>query len=91
MCLHQPAVDLRTAPACRSPLTARPSCLPCHPQFVDQKKKRFPRQTTAFLVDGISISIGACLGTSPLTAYIESASGIREGARTGIAMTPRSS
>lgn len=26
------------------------------PNFVDQKKKRFPRQTTAFLVDGASIS-----------------------------------
>ncbi|KAL4443804.1 hypothetical protein ABPG75_011541 [Micractinium tetrahymenae] len=55
------------------------------PGFVDQKKKRFPRQTAAFMVDGASISIGACLGTPPLTVYIESASGIREGARTGIA------
>ncbi|KAI3428274.1 hypothetical protein D9Q98_006653 [Chlorella vulgaris] len=55
------------------------------PNFVDQKRKRFPRQTTAFLVDGVSISVGACLGTSPLTAFIESASGIKEGARTGIA------
>jgi AGZA family xanthine/uracil permease-like MFS transporter len=55
------------------------------PNFVDTKKKRFPRQTTAFLVDGVSISVGACLGTSPLTAFIESASGIREGARTGLA------
>lgn len=55
------------------------------PNFVDQKRKRFPRQTAAFMVDGASISIGACLGTPPLTVYIESASGIREGARTGIA------
>ncbi|KAL4442024.1 hypothetical protein ABPG77_011285 [Micractinium sp. CCAP 211/92] len=55
------------------------------PGFVDQKRKRFPRQTAAFMVDGASITIGACLGTPPLTVYIESASGIREGARTGIA------
>lgn len=55
------------------------------PGFVDMKKKRFPRQTAAFMVDGASISIGACLGTPPLTVYVESASGIREGARTGIA------
>lgn len=131
---------------------------------MDQKRKRFPRQTAAFMVDGASISsawqrlavrflpmcllsthnngasppqqgalgkepvplrscihrhilpqlrvrgaacrcspgrqgskqaaprsaplpcaVGACLGTPPLTVYIESASGIREGARTGIA------
>lgn len=106
------------------------------------QKKRFPRQTAAFMVDGASISsepllvlharpvhghsqgragadphtqsttpcgrrpimlaragaaslstgpftlpptVGACLGTPPLTVYVESASGIREGARTGIA------
>lgn len=55
------------------------------PNFIDLKKKQFPRQTAAFMVDGASISIGACLGCTPLTAYIESASGIREGARTGIA------
>lgn len=48
-------------------------------------QKRFPRQTAAFMVDGASISIGAALGCTPLTAYVESASGIREGARTGIA------
>jgi len=53
--------------------------------FVDQKTKRFARQTAAYCVDGVSIVVGACLGTSPLTVYIESASGIREGARTGIA------
>ena len=55
------------------------------PGFVDLKTKQFPRQTAAFVVDGAAISVGACLGTPPLTAYIESASGIREGARTGLA------
>ena len=55
------------------------------PNFVDMKNKTFDRQLAAYCVDGISIVTGACLGTSPLTVYIESASGIREGARTGIA------
>src|SRR5688500_7072692 len=39
----------------------------------------------AYCVDGVSIIVGACLGVSPITIYIESASGIREGARTGMA------
>ena len=36
-------------------------------------------------MDGFSIVVGATMGTSPLTIFVESASGIREGARTGIA------
>ena len=55
------------------------------PNFIDLKTKTFERQMAAYCVDGISIICGACLGTSPLTVYIESASGIREGARTGVA------
>lgn len=33
------------------------------PNFVDQKRKRFPRQTTAFLVDGVSISGEGAVGS----------------------------
>jgi adenine/guanine/hypoxanthine permease len=55
------------------------------PNFVDSKTKTFDRQMQAYCVDGVSIVAGACLGTSPLTVYIESAAGIREGARTGVA------
>ena len=55
------------------------------PNFIDEKTKAFPRSLIAYCVDGLSIVIGSCLGTSPLTVFIESASGIREGARTGIA------
>ena len=40
--------------------------------------------TFAFTVDGIATSVGALMGTSPVTAFIESASGIREGGRTGL-------
>jgi AGZA family xanthine/uracil permease-like MFS transporter len=54
------------------------------PGFVNDKDKTFPRQLFAFCVDGIAIVIGSLLGCAPLTVYIESASGIREGGRTGI-------
>lgn len=55
------------------------------PNFIDEKTKQFQRQLPAFCVDGLSISVGAVLGTSPVTVFVESASGIREGARTGVA------
>jgi AGZA family xanthine/uracil permease-like MFS transporter len=32
----------------------------------------------AFVVDGVATSIGALMGTSPVTTYIESAPGIEE-------------
>lgn len=46
---------------------------------------QFEGSTVAFTSDGIATVIGSLFGTSPVTAYIESASGIKEGARTGIA------
>ena len=36
----------------------------------------FENSMIAYCVDAFSISIGALLGTSPVTAYIESATGI---------------
>jgi AGZA family xanthine/uracil permease-like MFS transporter len=36
----------------------------------------FENSTIAYCVDAFSISMGALLGTSPVTAYIESATGI---------------
>ncbi|CAK0784105.1 hypothetical protein CVIRNUC_007308 [Coccomyxa viridis] len=53
------------------------------PGFMNAKKE-FPRQTFAFCVDGLSSIIGSFMGTSPIAAFIESASGIREGGRTGL-------
>ncbi|KAF7973797.1 hypothetical protein HWV62_14158 [Athelia sp. TMB] len=44
----------------------------------------FENSTVAYCVDAFSISIGALLGTSPVTAFIESATGISEGGKTGI-------
>jgi len=38
----------------------------------------------AFLADAIGTVIGSCLGTSTVTSYIESASGIVDGGRTGL-------
>lgn len=55
----------------------------CAPGFVDEHKQ-FPRQLVAFSVDGVGTVAGSLMGTSPIATYIESASGIREGGRTGI-------
>jgi AGZA family xanthine/uracil permease-like MFS transporter len=43
-----------------------------------------PRARRTFAIDGLSAVIGAVYGTSTTTAYIESASGIEEGGRTGL-------
>ena len=51
--------------------------------FVDEQKQ-FPRQRAAFSVDGLSTVAGSMMGVSPSATYIESASGIRDGGRTGI-------
>lgn len=48
----------------------------------------FPRSTLAYCTDAFSISIGALLGCSPVTGFIESGAGIAEGGKTGLtAMT----
>ncbi|KAK4148233.1 permease family-domain-containing protein [Dichotomopilus funicola] len=47
-------------------------------------KADFPRSTMAFCVDAFCISMGALLGLSPVTAFIESSAGIAEGGRTGL-------
>ncbi|KAG6603541.1 Adenine/guanine permease AZG1, partial [Cucurbita argyrosperma subsp. sororia] len=44
----------------------------------------FEGQYFAFMSDAFSIVIGSLLGTSPLSAYVESSAGIREGGRTGL-------
>ena len=44
---------------------------------------RFPGAEKAFMADAIGTTAGAVLGTSTVTTYIESASGIAEGGRTG--------
>jgi adenine/guanine/hypoxanthine permease len=46
-----------------------------------------PRARRTFACDGLAAICGAFLGTSTTTAYIESASGIEEGGRTGLVST----
>ena len=48
------------------------------------KNGNVPHAKEALLADAIGTTIGACLGTSALTAYIESASGVAEGGKTGL-------
>jgi len=51
---------------------------------VDPKDGDFPRSTIAYCTDAICITIGACFGSSPVTAFIESGAGIAEGGRSGL-------
>ena len=44
-----------------------------------------PRAQQAFLADAVGTVTGAMLGTSTVTSYVESSSGISDGARTGLA------
>ncbi len=48
------------------------------------KDGNFPRSTAAFCSDAIGTVIGSTLGTTDVTAYIESGAGINEGGKTGI-------
>ena len=43
-----------------------------------------PKLSNALLADASATTVGACLGSSPVTAYIESATGIEAGGRTGL-------
>ncbi len=46
---------------------------------------KLPRANRALLTDATGITAGACLGTSTITCYIESAAGVAAGGRTGLA------
>ncbi|KAK9805952.1 hypothetical protein WJX73_008142 [Symbiochloris irregularis] len=43
-----------------------------------------PHSNKAFISDGLGTTIGGLLGTSALTTFVESASAVREGGRTGL-------
>jgi AGZA family xanthine/uracil permease-like MFS transporter len=51
--------------------------------FMDENDQ-LPRADRAFTADAVGTIAGAALGTSTVTAYIESATGIEEGGRTGL-------
>ena len=48
------------------------------------KNGKVPRVKQALMADSIGTFIGAILGTSTVTTYVESASGVAEGGRTGL-------
>ena len=48
------------------------------------KRDDIPGMEKMFLADSIATICGACLGTSTTTTYVESASGVGEGGRTGL-------
>ena len=45
---------------------------------------QLPKVKEALLADAIGTTVGAALGTSTVTTYVESASGVAEGGRTGL-------
>jgi len=45
---------------------------------------KLPRVGRALISDAVGTVAGACLGTSTVTTYVESASGVTEGGRTGL-------
>ncbi len=48
------------------------------------KNGEIPKVKQALLADAVGTVAGACLGTSTVTSYIESAAGVAEGGRTGL-------
>ncbi len=48
------------------------------------KDGRIPNAKKAFMADSIGTTVGAMLGTSTVTTYVESAAGVSEGGRTGL-------
>ncbi len=48
------------------------------------KNGRIPRATRALFSDAVGTVVGAAMGTSTVTSYIESATGVQQGGRTGL-------
>lgn len=48
------------------------------------EKGQLPKVKQALFADAVGTVAGACLGTSTVTTYVESASGVAEGGRTGL-------
>ena len=52
--------------------------------MVDKNTGKIPRLKEAFMADAIATTVGAILGTSTTTTYVESASGVAQGGRSGL-------
>lgn len=48
------------------------------------EKGNLPKAKQALFADAVGTTVGACLGTSTVTTYVESASGVADGGRTGL-------
>ena len=48
------------------------------------KDGKIPRLKEVFMVDSISTTVGAVMGTSTVAVYVESAAGVNEGGRSGL-------
>ncbi len=48
------------------------------------KDGKLPRVGGALMADAVGTVVGACLGTSTVTSYVESSAGVSEGGRTGL-------
>ena len=55
-----------------------------HVGMVDKKTGKMPWMKKAFMVDAIATTTGAMMGSSTVTAFTESTSGIAAGGRTGL-------
>ncbi|KAK6208782.1 mfs agza xanthine uracil permease [Colletotrichum tabaci] len=52
--------------------------------LIDEETQDFEGSSVAYMVDALSISVGAVFGTPPVTAFVESGAGISEGGKTGL-------
>ena len=52
--------------------------------MVDKETGRIPRLKEAFMADAIATTVSAMFGTSTTTTYVESASGVAQGGRSGL-------
>ncbi|KAF7560361.1 hypothetical protein G7046_g3775 [Stylonectria norvegica] len=52
--------------------------------LIDPVTQDFEGSSVAYMVDALSISIGAIFGVPPVTAFVESGAGISEGGKTGL-------
>ncbi len=48
------------------------------------EKGELPRAGRVLMADAIGTTVGACLGTSTVTSFVESSAGVAEGGRTGL-------
>ncbi|SET52871.1 putative MFS transporter, AGZA family, xanthine/uracil permease [Natronincola peptidivorans] len=48
------------------------------------KEGKLPKAKQALFADAVGTTFGACLGTSTVTTYVESAAGVAEGGKTGL-------